>query len=298
LTIIELVELARTQFLYDTLRPYKWADIYLAQLLSQAEREACKRASLILDKTTQSSGNVASGTATSTTVNKLVDINAAFTTAMIGLTVYNSTDNTWAAITSRDSATVLSLSANIMVSGESYVIGDPSKALTRICVTNGVSEYVLSDKVIKIERCYLSSRGKGYPLTQKLQINSSVAGIPVWYTEEKKLITLYPTPDASLNSGTGIDTLNLEVYRLPLNDLSVVTNTSPEIDEEYHFPLIHYACDLAFSKADDDANDQNKAQWHEAQFALKFGNPISAEAETKLRKMPSNFELAPRSFGL
>ena len=295
---IELVELARTQFLKDVAVPYLWSDIYLAQLFTQAQVEAVKRASLILDKTTQTSANVASGTATSTTVNKLVDIVATFTTAMVGLTVYNSTDNTWAVITAMDSTTILSISADIMVSGESYVIGNTSKALTRLCVEAGISEYVLSDKVIKVERCYLASRGKQYPLTQKLQVNSNLVGIPIQYTEDKKLITLFPTPDATINSDTGIDTLNLEVYRLPLTDLVGDDDESPEIDDEYHFDLIHYACYLAYSKQDADTQDNLKAQWHEAQFTAKFGNKLSADSETILRKMPSGFSLSRQNFGL
>ncbi|HBG45847.1 MAG TPA: hypothetical protein DDW94_02550 [Deltaproteobacteria bacterium] len=62
-----------------------------------------------------------SGTATSTTANKLVDSAANFGTDVVNKTVYNSTDDTWAKVTARDSATQLSLSADIMASGEAYV---------------------------------------------------------------------------------------------------------------------------------------------------------------------------------
>ena len=34
---IELVDVARTQFLKDTASPYLWSDIYLTQLFTQAE---------------------------------------------------------------------------------------------------------------------------------------------------------------------------------------------------------------------------------------------------------------------
>lgn len=295
---IELEQIARTQFLKDVTQPYQWSEEYVYQLLTQAEREACKRASLILDKTTQTSDNVATGTVTSTTTSKLIDTNATFTADMVGYTVYNSTDNTWAVITALDSPTIVSISADIMVSGEAYAIGDASKALTRVCVESGTSEYTLSDKVIKIERCYLSSRGKQYPLKQELQVNSNAVGVPMWYTEEKKLLTLFPTPDATVNSGTGIDTLNLEVYRLPLTDLSGVDGQTPEIDDEYHFDLIHYACYLAYSKQDVDTQDMSKALWHEAQFEKKFGRKMTANEETILRKMPSDFQLGTKSFGI
>jgi hypothetical protein len=298
LTVNELISVARSDFLHDIKEPYKWSDVYLAQLFSQAEREACRRACIILDKTTQTSGNVATGTATSTTANKIVDTGATFTSAVVGLTVYNTTDNTWTTVTALDSATALSLASDIMASGESYVIGDASKALTRVCVTAGVSDYALSDKIIKIYKCYLSSRGKSYPLIQKVDINSDVTGTPCWYMEDKKLISLYPAPDTSINSGMGIDTLNLEVYRLPLVDLDIATNSTPEIDEEYHFSLIHYVCSKAFIKQDDRAIDPAKSQWHDIEFTKVFGPPVSEHFATMLRQMPSDFKLSRGEFGL
>tara|TARA_R110002074_G_scaffold401736_1_gene601115 strand:- start:1147 stop:3624 length:2478 start_codon:yes stop_codon:yes gene_type:complete len=67
-------------------------------------------------------GVLYSGSATSTTSNKLVDSNAAFATSIVGQTLYNQTDKTSAMVTARDSATTLSIGADIMASGESYII--------------------------------------------------------------------------------------------------------------------------------------------------------------------------------
>lgn len=65
---------------------------------------------------------IATGNASSTSANKLVDATADFTTAAakVGDIVKNTTDGTSARVTAVDSATQLSLSANIMVSGEAY----------------------------------------------------------------------------------------------------------------------------------------------------------------------------------
>jgi len=68
-------------------------------------------------------GVLYSGSGTSTTSNKLVDSNAAFATSIVGQTLYNLKDKTSAMVTARDSATTLSIDANIMASGESYLIG-------------------------------------------------------------------------------------------------------------------------------------------------------------------------------
>ena len=66
-----------------------------------------------------------SSSATGTTTDKLVDSAGLFTTTNlvgVGDIVYNSTDSTIATVTAVDSATQLTLSANIMASGENYSI--------------------------------------------------------------------------------------------------------------------------------------------------------------------------------
>jgi|TARA_R110000822_G_scaffold28198_7_gene83941 hypothetical protein len=69
------------------------------------------------------------GTTTATTTNKLVNSAAKFLTSVppgelirVGFTVVNTTDNTTATVSAVDSETTLSLSADIMASGESYII--------------------------------------------------------------------------------------------------------------------------------------------------------------------------------
>ncbi len=66
-----------------------------------------------------------SSAATATTSNKLEDSAGLFTTTNlvgVGDIVYNSTDGTIATVTAVDSATVLTLSANIMADEENYSI--------------------------------------------------------------------------------------------------------------------------------------------------------------------------------
>ena len=65
------------------------------------------------------------GTATGTTTDKLVDSGGQFETIGVaaGWTVWNTTDQTYAQVDARDSDTTLSLSADIMVSGETYKVG-------------------------------------------------------------------------------------------------------------------------------------------------------------------------------
>jgi hypothetical protein len=70
-----------------------------------------------------SSDNIDSGTTTSTSANKLVQTGQNFlTTVSVGMIVRNTTDGTEASVTAVDSDTTLSLSSDIMTSGEKYVI--------------------------------------------------------------------------------------------------------------------------------------------------------------------------------
>ena len=64
-----------------------------------------------------------SGTTSATTANKLVETGQNLaTTVRVGDIVYNTTDSTAATVTSVDSDTTLSLSEDIMESGDSYTI--------------------------------------------------------------------------------------------------------------------------------------------------------------------------------
>lgn len=76
------------------------------------------------------------GTTDSTTADKLVQSGQNFlTTVAVGDVVHNTTDDSYASVTAVDSDTVLSLSDDIMVSGESFVIYRLTRALL---VTSGL----------------------------------------------------------------------------------------------------------------------------------------------------------------
>lgn len=69
------------------------------------------------------SAGLQTGTTTGTTADKLVFATGAFTsTVRVGFIVINTTDNTTAYVTAVDSDTQLSLSVDIMTTGEDFVI--------------------------------------------------------------------------------------------------------------------------------------------------------------------------------
>jgi hypothetical protein len=102
-------------------------------------------------------GETASGTTTGTTANKLVDSGGGFTNALVGDQVVNQASGAIATVTGFDSSTVLSLSVDIMVSGQEYTI-DNSPFLTQghyyvvsvggTSSLNGLSNWAVGDWVI------------------------------------------------------------------------------------------------------------------------------------------------------
>jgi len=83
---------------------------------------------------------VDSGTTTSTTADKLVQTGQNFdVTITIGDIVHNTTDDTYADVTAVDSATTLSLGADIMASGETFIIQSSAAAKARYALVDSQS---------------------------------------------------------------------------------------------------------------------------------------------------------------
>lgn len=84
-------------------------------------------------------------TTTSTTTDKLVDTGVNFTTLGIaaGDKIINTTDDTEAYVTAVDSATILSISSDIMASGEDYIIYDSPYRVVNTRVRNKYRVLVL-----------------------------------------------------------------------------------------------------------------------------------------------------------
>jgi hypothetical protein len=112
---------------------------------------------------TSGGGEATNGTTTATTANKLVDNSASFTsTVTVGDRVVNQVDGQTALVTNVDSDTTLSLDADIMLTGEAYII-DKTPFITaghyyvvdgvglttaRNATLNGIQDWQVGDWVI------------------------------------------------------------------------------------------------------------------------------------------------------
>lgn len=92
----------------------------------------------------RSGDEVDAGTTTGTTPDKLIEAGQNFlTTVTINDVVHNTTDDTWAIVTSIDSDIQLSISVDIMTSGEDY------KILNNATILSTVYEYLVSHDLDK-----------------------------------------------------------------------------------------------------------------------------------------------------
>ncbi|MBF0459309.1 MAG: hypothetical protein HQK99_15575 [Nitrospirae bacterium] len=134
--------------------------------------------------------------------------------------------------------------------------------ICHITLTKGTASYALDSRVIAIKRAVLQSTGT--PLFKTTQDSllrwyglwQNFEGTPAYYMLDVQsgYITLHPAP-------AGSDTLNLIVYRFPLNEMSTsVPYAEPEIPRRYNRTLINGILALAYEKSGSDTLQQGSAK--------------------------------------
>lgn len=179
------------------------------------------------------------------------------------------------------------------------------KPLCELTIVPNQGVYNLSPKILQIKRCQLKSmsypligpvsyaeadeRMSGWWTTAGTVGTAGSGGYPIYFLNEPgNTITFIKAPSVA-------DKAYLCVSRLPL--VSFTLNTSPEIDEQYHYDLLDWAAHLAYSKNDADAYNPNLAKIHGDKFTNTFG-PLPDAYSEKMRKIISQQQrMRPREFG-
>ncbi len=154
------------------------------------------------------------GTATSTTANKLVDSQGQFLSTDVGKVIYNTTDHTWATVSAYDSATTLSLTGNIMVSGEGYEMFNEGCRSNKEVYIGDVTDYIGEDHgVLQDDR-----HATEYPLGTKrnVSINGNVL-----------TLLMDVDPDDSADADANVDVF---VWFKVSHRVSQLTDLAGEID--------------------------------------------------------------------
>jgi hypothetical protein len=141
---------------------------------------------------------------------------------------------------------------------------------TTISLVAGQSLYPLEHEILSIDFAAIPGRKlcKLIPTDLDwLQIYSPSDGTPSVFAQREHTIEVYPTPETSA-------TLTLKLYRYPAALESL--NDEPEIDQFAHDHLAHWMAYEAFSVADPDFRNPDKAREQMALFNARFGRPRSA----------------------
>lgn len=152
--------------------------------------------------------------------------------------------------------------------------------ICQINVTAGVSSYALDPVVCEIVYASMVNAGSIGAFPYRLGITTSDEldqYRPAWRSLKYRpaaIIHYDNTMEVDCIPDTAY-TINLEVYRLPLNPMMSGSDT-PEINGVHHRHLIKWAKHRAYQKQDADTQDLAKSEKFAKEFEDKFGLPVDA----------------------
>ena len=293
----------------DVNPPYRWDDSTLVLYINEAEREACRRADLIVDKTTDLYCRIPliAGHSRYTTNAKVLRVLACnYGARKRGTLVWTAATNTLSDAESEFITSGFDEEDTIYVSGflngannglftissvaaGSIVVDDKTDedgaavVLVNETATDAIVE-VQKKELVKMTTFALDDTHPGW--------NTQVGEPAVYFQEENNELGVAPAPEDA-------NTLYLTVVRLPASDMTLALKdtVSPEIPAQYHLDLLDWVCYRAFLKDDADSQDIQKAKFYEESFTSKFGPRPSARTEVMRRRYPRSLKARPQSFG-
>lgn len=289
--------------------PYRWADSTLVNYFNQAEREACRRANLIIDKTTDAYCRIplVAGHGRYTTDVKVLRVLGAYYGARKRGTL------TWTAATKTlsDAGSGFITAGfeeedRVAISGFTNGANNGLFSISTIAAGSIVVEEetdsdgdvvvlvneTATDAVIEVQKKELSKK-TAFALDELYPGWNTEIGEPeVYIEEENNELVVVPAPEYA-------NTLFLTVVRLPASDMTLALKdtVSPEIPAHYHYDLLDWVYHLAYLKDDADSQDLKKARMYEDSFTAKFGPRPSARAEIMRKRYPRSLSARPQSFG-
>jgi hypothetical protein len=302
-TANELINLARSEFLRDSINPLGWATETLWTYANDAEIQACIRAEIIKDSNTVTDGDsvplcqlsLVSGVSEYMTSPKIIRIvSAKISTSTLPLI---HTTESW---------------LNEFYPEWKNETGEPKYLIQKrnfiIVVPQPTEAYTLNSEVVRKPLNNMASTA--ITITGVLNISFNAATKKITSATEnfiKKGLrpgnTITVTGTASNNGDFFIKTVDRSSITV-INTLVDESNKSavisaysiPEISEEHHVGLIDWICHLAYTKQDAETIDENKKQSHELKFQRTFGPMPSARA-LEDRRTPRNTRARAKEFG-
>ena len=177
-----------------------------------------------------------------------------------------------------------------------------------IALVAGQQDYPLDSSILTIEDVSLASTNRSLRKTtlasiRKLMCKSQYSpvitdswqttqGVPIYYLENRihGYLTVVPIPAVA-------DTLNLTVYRLPLDQILWEDRLSDIDDcpEQLREAVIQGMLSWAYNKRDADTQDPKRAAYHAAEFTRLVGPSVSYK-QLEDRKWNANLDISIRPY--
>ncbi|MCK5606715.1 hypothetical protein KAR91_32735 [Candidatus Pacearchaeota archaeon] len=305
MTGAEIIKIARKGYLFDNMKPYTWDNNLLELFLNEAEREACRRSNLIIDKTTASdleasplplcALSVVAETSVYTLSQKILRIKKCIPS-------WNSV-----ALTQKTEGELDEMSPNwrtdtgtpiyfLQDKGEITLVPEPIANDTQS--VSGITRSGTTATVTLGSHGYTTGKSVAHAGADQAEYNVTAVITKIDDDSYSYTVSGSPaTPATGTITATLVDTLTLEVSRLPLEDIVLSDDDPPEISAEYHLSLINWMVHLALGNHDKDSEHFTKSQIHEGRFSQRFGPVVSARTENNRRRKPRNKGLRAKEFG-
>lgn len=293
---------------------YLWSDEEIVQYLNEGQVEACRYAPWILRSSSLSLGETRSSSVITVfgTYGKITSITVAGVNIINQEIDYTSNDNTTAALITNaineyglfeatlknNTITINPLAGNgsyynnivpIISSTNSFTtvtaFAGGIDGICRIQLKPNVREYKFSQKLLKIEAIYLGEDQKSIcaidfkDLEDSQKKNSKQVGVveAILYGIGNDSFYVAKVPNVK-------DYLQFTACHMPLKQLKSNSDT-PEIPEQYHSKLIHYALYKMYQKNDIEAEQIDISNFHFSKFIEEFGDNQFAAASGRVNQL-------------
>jgi hypothetical protein len=285
----------------DKTEPYQFSESDVTGFFNDAEQEACDRAHLIIDKTTDAYCRLAlSAYAPTYALNaKVIQVREVYLGASVKGTTFSWTASTRTLADSGSGFLTAGFEAGQTILVTGFTTAANNGLFTIESVVAGsivVAETTMSNEIAGDT---VTIKAPQVPLTKKSRTEldalygdwQHMYGDPEHFIEEENgEITFVPMPNEA-------NTIQMVVSRRPKEDMDDLVLDSPEINEQYHKDLVIWALKEAHESNDTDFFNLQKAKAFEDQFTKKFGPAPSARMKQARRIYARNPRMNAQEFG-
>lgn len=157
------------------------------------------------------------------------------------------------------------------------------KTTAEVCqidIEAGTADYAMHPSVIAIKRAKLGDDALIETSEEAMDQSDprweTREGLPTRFIQTETSIRLVPTPDED-------GTVQMTVFRRPVDPVGIDTDLSDVLPERYHLRLMPWAYRCAYRKTDSETFNEKFAESREIEFTRMFGVRLDANVQRKHR---------------